>query len=61
MKLSAILLIILGVLTGGLWGWIQPTIFPIEKFGYLFMLTSFVGGMLIGYLICLIIDYFDLY
>ena len=32
-----------------IWGYLQPKLFPIEKYGYLFIFTSIIGGYLIGY------------
>ena len=51
--------LIIGCL-GGLWGHLQPSIFPIEQFGIICYLSSFIGGMFIGYFgMKIFFKYFD--
>lgn len=47
MKLFLALLIIFCL--GGLWGYLQPFIFPVEQFGIICYLSSMIGGIFIGY------------
>lgn len=46
-----IFIIIIAIVVSGIWGHFQPYLFPSEKYGYLWLLTSFIGGCLIGYLV----------
>lgn len=54
-----ILIFIIPFIVSFIWGFIQPEIFPIEKFGLLFLFTSFIGGYLIGKITSKILDYID--
>lgn len=48
MKTETLLLIVI-ILLSAIWGWFQPDIFPVEKFGPLCFFTAGIGGYLIGY------------
>ena len=43
-----IIIIMLMILLSGLWGFLQLTIFPFENFGFLYLITSIIGGGIIG-------------
>ena len=45
-----ILVMLLTAIVGGIWGGLQPFIFPIDIFGPLCYFTSLFGGMFIGYI-----------
>lgn len=40
----------------GIWGYFQPVLFPPETFGFLWVVTAILGGMLAGKLASVIID-----
>lgn len=48
MNYKQIIVFILGAIIGGIWGYFQTTLFPVDKYGFLFLLTAFIGGALIG-------------
>lgn len=45
------LLFIIVILLSAIWGWFQPDIFPVEKFGPLCFFTAVIGGYLIGHIV----------
>ena len=45
MKLS------LTIILAGFWGYMQPTLFPIETYSILFIFTAILGGGLIAHII----------
>ena len=49
----------LAIILGGIWGWFQVDLFPMEKFGVLFILTAAIGGLTIGWLIRLLVDFIE--
>lgn len=48
-KFSIILALLIGIIISSLWGYFQVKLFPVKEFGYLHIVTSFIGGYLIGY------------
>ena len=48
-KFSIILALLIGIIISSLWGYFQVKLFPVKEFGYLYIVTSFIGGYLIGY------------
>jgi|688.fasta_scaffold61079_6 hypothetical protein len=52
MKLKIIytLFILITSTLGGIWGYFQVNMFPIETYGNLWIFTAFGGGFLIGYI-----------
>lgn len=58
MKLFLALLI--GCCLAGLWGYLQPFIFPVGQFGIICYLSSMIGGIFIGYFcVKIFLKYFD--
>ncbi len=47
-NLRLIIFIIIVITLAALWGYFQPTLFPQEKYGYLYIVTSSIGGFSIG-------------
>lgn len=50
---------IISIILAIVWGWYQPTILPIETFGPLCFITSFVGGWFISFIMGYVFDRID--
>jgi hypothetical protein len=42
---------LLSMLLGGIWGAFQPTLFPSEEYGNLWLITAIAGGVIIGIIV----------
>lgn len=43
--------IIITIILAAIWGYSQHLLFPYEKYGNLILLTSFIGGCIIGFIV----------
>lgn len=48
--------LIIFIIIAGIWGFFQVKLFPTKDFGYFYIITSFIGGCVIG---CIYSKFFD--